>query len=151
MPEDPAPKVGDTVCFKSGGHLMTVISKDAGAVTCAWSVKNDAKEKSYPVECLKKTDGSPLSINVRFVEPDGDRLRAALLRMVLEHCPKDKGILDGAAVHANTEAIRLLAEAGLVRIDDDADDRVHATVLPEAEALLARLTPTLRTQPPRIA
>jgi uncharacterized protein YodC (DUF2158 family) len=139
MPEDSTVKVGDVVSYNSGGHLMTVISIDENSVTCVWSVKGDAKSKSYPAEALKKADGSCPSINVRFVTRDDDRLRAALLRMVLEHCSEEKGILESVALHANTDAIRLLAEAGLVRIDDEANGGVRATVLPEADAFLVRM------------
>jgi hypothetical protein len=44
-----------------------------------------------------------------------DRLLAALLRMVLEHCTNDKGALDSWAFSANSEAMQLLAEAGFIR------------------------------------
>jgi hypothetical protein len=33
--------------------------------------------------------------------------------------------------------MRLLAEAGFIRIDDDTGDRIRATMLPEADAFLA--------------
>jgi uncharacterized protein YodC (DUF2158 family) len=52
--EDTALKVGDVVSYNSGGHLMTIISIDENSVTCVWSVKGDAKSKSYPAEALKK-------------------------------------------------------------------------------------------------
>jgi uncharacterized protein YodC (DUF2158 family) len=52
-------KVGDVVCYNSGGHLMTVISIDENSVTCVWSVKGDAKSKSYPAEALKKAAPPP--------------------------------------------------------------------------------------------
>jgi hypothetical protein len=65
-----------------------------------------------------------------------DWLLGALLRMVLEHCAGPEGTLDSWAINANAEAMRLLAEAGLIRIDSEADGRVRATVLPEPDAFL---------------
>jgi uncharacterized protein YodC (DUF2158 family) len=55
-------KVGDVVCFKSGGHPMTVIAIDQSSVSCVWSVKGDAKTKSYPAEALKITEVSPATL-----------------------------------------------------------------------------------------
>jgi hypothetical protein len=40
---------------------MTIISIDENSVTCVWSVKGDAKSKSYPVEALKKAS-PPLTL-----------------------------------------------------------------------------------------
>lgn len=47
-------KVGDTVALKSGGHVMTVTSIDGESVTCAWSLKDDVKSKSFPAAALEK-------------------------------------------------------------------------------------------------
>ena len=46
-------EVGDVVAFKSGGHLMTVIFINDNFLTCAWSVRDDDKSKSFPAEALK--------------------------------------------------------------------------------------------------
>jgi hypothetical protein len=73
------------------------------------------------------------------VKTPEDWLFAALLRMVLEHCVTDKGTLDSWGLRANTEPMRLVAEAGFIRIDQDTGERVRATVLPEADAFLARM------------
>ncbi len=64
-------------------------------------------------------------------------MTAALLRMVLDHCARPDGTLDSYARRANAEAMRLLADADFIRIENDAGDRIRATVLPEAEAFLA--------------
>jgi hypothetical protein len=37
------------------------------------------------------------------------------------------------------EAMQLPAEEGLIRIDEQAGDRLRATVMPEAETFLARM------------
>lgn len=63
-------------------------------------------------------------------------LMTALLRMVLAHCARPDGTLDSFAWAANAEAMRLLAARGLIRIDDDAGDRVRATVLSEGASVL---------------
>jgi hypothetical protein len=74
----------------------------------------------------------------RRVRTPEEWLTAALLRMVLEHCARPEGALDSFGRAANAEAMRLLAEDGFIRIDDDAgDDRIRATMLPETEAFLA--------------
>jgi uncharacterized protein YodC (DUF2158 family) len=49
-------KVGDVVSLNSGEHLRTIISVDENSVTCVWSVKGDAKSKSYPAKALKKAE-----------------------------------------------------------------------------------------------
>jgi uncharacterized protein YodC (DUF2158 family) len=49
-------KVGDVVRLNSGGHLRTIISFDENTVTCVWSVKGDARSKSYPAQALEKAD-----------------------------------------------------------------------------------------------
>jgi uncharacterized protein YodC (DUF2158 family) len=49
--------IGDTVTLSSGGHLMTVVSIDRkGVITCAWSVKEEVKSKSFPSAALTKAD-----------------------------------------------------------------------------------------------
>ena len=75
----------------------------------------------------------------RHVKTPEDWLLAALLRMVLQHYGGPDGTLDSWAIRANAEAMRLVAEAGFIRIDAEAGRRVHATELPEAEAFLARM------------
>jgi hypothetical protein len=60
-----------------------------------------------------------------------------LLRMVLDHCARPEGTLDSFGRVANAEAMRLLAEDGLIRFDEQAGDRLRATVMPEAETFLA--------------
>jgi uncharacterized protein YodC (DUF2158 family) len=52
-------KVGDTVKLNSDGHLMTVVSVSEDSITCAWSVRNDVKSKSFPVAALKKAQAQP--------------------------------------------------------------------------------------------
>jgi hypothetical protein len=73
----------------------------------------------------------------RRVRTPEECLTAALLRMVLDHCARPEGTLDSYTRRANAEAMRLLAEAGFIRIDDDTGDRIRATMLPEADAFLA--------------
>jgi uncharacterized protein YodC (DUF2158 family) len=52
-------KVGDTVKLNSDGHLMTVVSVAEDSITCAWSVRDDVKSKSFPVAALKKAQAQP--------------------------------------------------------------------------------------------
>ena len=66
-----------------------------------------------------------------------DWLMAALLRMVLDHCARPDGTLDSYMRPANAEAMRLLADAGFIRVDSEADDRIRATPLPDAKDFLA--------------
>jgi hypothetical protein len=47
--------------------------------------------------------------------------------MVLDHCVRPDGTLDSYARRANAEAMRLLADADFIRIDDDTGDRIRAT------------------------
>jgi hypothetical protein len=61
-------------------------------------------------------------------------LFAALLRVVLDHCAQPDGIFDSYARLANADAMRLLAEGGFIRINDDAGDCIRAIVLLEADA-----------------
>jgi uncharacterized protein YodC (DUF2158 family) len=49
------------VALKSGGHAMTVISIDQDVITCAWSVKDDVKSKSFPHAALTKAE-RPLTL-----------------------------------------------------------------------------------------
>jgi hypothetical protein len=65
-----------------------------------------------------------------------DWLFAALLRMVLAHCAHPEGYLDSFGSAANAEAMRLLAEAGFIRIDAEAGQRIRATALPQSAAFL---------------
>jgi hypothetical protein len=41
--DDEVFEIGYVVCFKSGGHPMTIIAIDQSSVTCDWSFKDDAK------------------------------------------------------------------------------------------------------------
>ena len=68
-----------------------------------------------------------------------DYVTAILLRMVLEHCSTtDAGELDSFGIEANADAMRDLAQAGFIEIVEQTGERIRATVLPEAEALVAR-------------
>jgi hypothetical protein len=67
-----------------------------------------------------------------------DWLFSALLDMVIAHCQTSENRLDssvGWPAHQN--AMRLLAEAGLIQIKSDLDERILAEVLPAAGALTA--------------
>ncbi len=79
---------------------------------------------------------SQISRNINTPE---ETLLAILLRMVLENCATDGDTLDSWGYSTNNEAMRILAEAGFIRIDEDADGRVRAKELPEAEAFLSRM------------
>jgi hypothetical protein len=72
-------------------------------------------------------------------------LFAALLDMVLEHCsvPGDK-IDSFIGYPANVTAMRLLAEAGFIEIEseEESPERLVAHVLPAAQELTARASPT---------
>jgi uncharacterized protein YodC (DUF2158 family) len=56
MPKKSTFKAGETVKLNSGGPLMTILSIDRNGVKCAWSVKDDIKEKSFPSVALTKAD-----------------------------------------------------------------------------------------------
>jgi len=73
----------------------------------------------------------------RRVRTPEEYLMAALLRMVLQHCRGTGDALDSGALTANAEAMTFLAEAGLIRIEEEFGRRLQATVLPEAETFLA--------------
>jgi hypothetical protein len=62
-----------------------------------------------------------------------DRYLAALFDMVLEHCTDDKGRLNSWGRAPYTHALRLLAEAELIRIDEESGDRILATSLPKGD------------------
>jgi uncharacterized protein YodC (DUF2158 family) len=49
-------KAGETVKLNSDGPLMTILSIDRNGVKCAWSMKGDIKEKSFPAVALTKAD-----------------------------------------------------------------------------------------------
>jgi len=63
--------VGDIVSLKSGGHPMTITEIDGSSATCAWSIRDDCKSKSFPFSALK-LGGGPQKIVVSFVGPDGE-------------------------------------------------------------------------------
>jgi len=51
-------KIGDTVCLKSGGPIMTVVDTDSYdgkiIVTCAWFPSdNEEKQANFPSEALQ--------------------------------------------------------------------------------------------------
>jgi hypothetical protein len=64
------------------------------------------------------------------VTPREERLLMVLFDLVLEHCSDEKGRLNNWGREPYTGALRLLAEAGFVRIDEEADGRILATSLP---------------------
>ena len=69
-----------------------------------------------------------------------DWLLSALLDMVIAHCQTTENKLDSfIGWPANATAMRLLAEAGLIKITDDQDGRLLAEVLPAAGELTARV------------
>ena len=91
------------------------------------------------LQCRRISDITITTEPRRITPTPDDCLLAVLLRMVLEHCTNDKGVLDSWALPANGEAMRLLAEAGFIDIDTDIGGRLRATVLPAAGAFLARM------------
>lgn len=82
------------------------------------------------------TSGESCTFELRTVKTPEDWLFAALLSMVLEHCANERGTYDSWLRQPNADAMRLLAEAGFLRIDSDMGDRVLATALPKADAFL---------------
>jgi hypothetical protein len=69
-----------------------------------------------------------------------DWLFSALLDMVVAHCGRSEGKLDSfVGWPANENAMRLLAEAGLIEITSDREGRIEAKPLPAASALTARV------------
>lgn len=74
-------------------------------------------------------------------------LLSALMDMVLQHCgTNDKDKLDSWALSANAEAMRLLAEAGLIEIESEFSRRVFAHVLPAAQELETRIEAARRKE-----
>jgi len=74
-----------------------------------------------------------------------DRLYAALLRMVAQHCwlstrfrSQEGATLDSYAISANAEAMGLLADAGYLAIQSEFGGRIIATISPKGVALLDR-------------
>ncbi len=55
-PKKGAFKAGEIVKLNSDGPLMTILSIGRNGVKCAWSVKGDIKEKSFPAVALTKAD-----------------------------------------------------------------------------------------------
>ena len=70
------------------------------------------------------------------VKTSEDWLLAILFRLVLDHCARPEGTLDSYERQANAEAMRLLADAGFIRVDEDVGGRVRATVLPKPTPFL---------------
>jgi hypothetical protein len=83
------------------------------------------------------TEASPISEGRMAITKE--RLLSALLLMVIEYCGDTNGVLDSWERPGNTQAMRLLAESGFLRIDEDDGERVRAIILPEADAFLARM------------
>jgi hypothetical protein len=76
-----------------------------------------------------------------------DWLLSALLNMVIGHCqtPENKlDSFDGWPAHRN--AMRLLAEAGLIEIKSDLEERILAEAAPAANALTARIEAARRRE-----
>jgi len=78
-----------------------------------------------------------------------DWLFSALLDMVLAHCATSENKLDSfLGWPANENAMRLLAEAGLIEITRErGDGRIEAKPLPAASALTARVAAARRGDP----
>lgn len=74
------------------------------------------------------------------IKPE-DRLLAVLYDMVLEHCTDDRGTLNSWGRAPYTHAIRVLAEAEFVRVDQENGDQILATPLPKAELLCKAMAP----------
>jgi hypothetical protein len=64
------------------------------------------------------------------VTPREERLLLLVFDMVLEHCTDEKGRLNNWGREPYTGALKLLAEAGFVRIDEEIEDHILATSLP---------------------
>ena len=77
-----------------------------------------------------------------------DRLLSALLDMVIAHCETSENKLDSfTGWPANANAMRLLAEAGLIEITSDSEGRIKAKPLPAASAATARAEEARREDP----
>lgn len=76
---------------------------------------------------------------------DNTALYAALLQVVAQHCAtspvftgRDADMLDSFGIKANAEAMALLAEAGLVEIEEEAGGRIIGRVSEAGRKILAR-------------
>ena len=77
-----------------------------------------------------------------------DWLFSALLDMVMAHCSTPDDKLDSfLGWPANENAMRLLAEAGLIEITRERDGWIEAKPLPAASALTARVAAARRERP----
>jgi len=77
-----------------------------------------------------------------------DWLFSALLDMVIAHCQTSENKLDSfTGWPANANAMRLLAEAGLIEITSDSEGRIKAKPLPAASAATARAEAARREDP----
>jgi hypothetical protein len=68
-----------------------------------------------------------------------DWLLSALLDMVIAHCQTENKLDSFLGWPSHRNAMRLLAEAGLIEIKSDLEERILAEVLPAAAALTARI------------
>lgn len=73
-PEKGEFKVGEVVKLNSDSPLMTVLSIDGNDVKCAWSVKEDIKEKVFPAAALTKAGILPKIISL-IEQEERDRTR----------------------------------------------------------------------------
>lgn len=74
-----------------------------------------------------------------------DWLFSALLDMVVAHCTTSENRLDSfVGWPANENAMRLLADAGLIEITGECEGRIEAKLLPAASALTARVAAARR-------
>jgi len=70
MIEETKLKLGETVCLNSGGPLMTIVEISDNVATCAWFNKEQRKKDTFPIEALKRSDGSPTKIEVHWATND---------------------------------------------------------------------------------
>ncbi len=77
--------------------------------------------------------------NNGFVTQTEERLLAVLFDMVVENCEDVGGRLNSWGRRPFSTAMRLLAEAGFIRIDDERSERILATSLPKGDRALKSL------------
>jgi hypothetical protein len=72
-------------------------------------------------------------MNGEYITRREESLLALLLEIVIDHCTDPKSKLDSWGIPSHTHAMCVLPKMGFIRIEDDDEDRIRATVSPKGE------------------